>query len=195
MYIYYSNHCNKSRELLNFLYKTPFRDKFKYVCIDNRVKQGDQIFILLNNGQRFPLPSQIRKVPTLLNTETNELYVGEQIKHFLVPPAHKIERQNDAINHDPDAFSFGINNGSAFGVKSDSFSYLTQSEQEMRAQGQGGMKQLYNYVTLNSYDQKIETPEEESIDQQRAGSLDLKQIEHERSIDFNSFQKQQNMNM
>ena len=93
MYIYYSNHCNKCKELLNFLYKTPFRDKFKYVCIDNRVKYDDQIYILFNNGQKFPLPSQIKKVPALLNTETNELFIGDQIKDFLVPPAHKIQRK------------------------------------------------------------------------------------------------------
>ena len=43
MYIYYSNHCNKSKES-KFLYKSPFRNKFKYVNIDNRIKENNQIF-------------------------------------------------------------------------------------------------------------------------------------------------------
>ena len=54
MFIYYSNHCNKSKELLHALYKTPLRDNFKYVNIDNRIKENGNIFILLNNGQKFP---------------------------------------------------------------------------------------------------------------------------------------------
>lgn len=189
MYLYYSNHCNKCRELLNFLYKTPFRDRFKYVCIDNRVKNGNQILILLNNGQKFPLPPQIRNVPTMLNPETNEIYVGEQIKHFLIPPANKIQRQNEAINNDPDAFTFGINSGSSFGVTSDSYSYLNQSESEMKAEGNGGMKQMYNYVSLNNYDQKINTPSEDNNGNGKIGSINLEQLEQQRNNDLRAFNK------
>tara|TARA_Y100001970_G_scaffold190230_1_gene231306 strand:- start:126 stop:716 length:591 start_codon:yes stop_codon:yes gene_type:complete len=194
MYLYYSNHCEKCKELLNFLYKTPLRDKFKYVCIDNRVREGNQLFIILNNGHKFPLPSQIQNVPTLLNPETNELYVGEQIKNFLIPPQQKIQRQNQQINNDPDAFTFGINSGSSFGVNSDSYSYLNQSESEMKAQGNGGMKQLYNYVTLNNYDQqKINTPDEEDNREQKIGNISLESLEQQRNQDLNVFNKNQKM--
>lgn len=189
MFLYYSNHCNKCKELLNFLYKSPFRDRFKYVCIDNRVKQGDQILILLNNGQKFPLPPLIRGVPSLLNPESGDIYVGDKIKHFLIPPDRKIQRQNEAINHDPDAFTFGINSGSSFGVNSDSYSYLNQSESEMKAEGDGGMKQMYNYVSLNNYEQKINTPSEENNNNGRLGSINLEQLEQQRNNDLQAFNK------
>ena len=197
MYIYYSNHCNKSKELLNFLYKSPFRNKFKYVNIDNRVKENNQIFILLNNGQKFPLPSQIRNVPTLLNSESGEIYVGDQIKEFLVPSHKKIQRQIQQINEDPDAFTFGSNSGggNAFGVMSDSFSFLNQSESEMKADGSGGTRQMYNYVSLNNYNQTIDTPQDDDNNEGsgRMKNINLEQLEHQRNQDLQKINSNQNM--
>tara|TARA_X000000950_G_C13902872_1_gene655560 strand:+ start:1151 stop:1747 length:597 start_codon:yes stop_codon:yes gene_type:complete len=196
MYIYYSNHCNKSKELLNFLYKSPFRNKFKYVNIDNRIKENNQIFILLNNGQKFPLPSQIRNVPTLLNPESGEIYVGDQIKSFLVPSHTKIQRQMQEVNEDPDAFTFGSNGGgNAYGVMSDSFSFLNQSEKEMKADGSGGMRQMYNYVSLNNYNQTINTPQDEDNDERgsKMRNVNLEQLEHQRNQDLEKMNNNQKM--
>lgn len=193
MFLYYSNYCNKCKELLNFLYKTQFRDEFKYICIDNRIKENNQILILLNNGQKIPLPPMITSVPTLLNPENKEIYIGDQIKHFLIPPQNKIQRQNDNINKDPDAFTFGLNSAPCSGVISDSYSFLSQSEDELKAEGNGGMSQLYNYVTLNNYDNnKINTPEEED-NLKNNNNFSLESLEQQRNADLKSIENNQKM--
>ena len=196
MYIYYSNHCNKSKELLNFLYKSPFRNKFKYVNIDNRIKENNQIFILLNNGQKFPLPTQIRNVPTLLNPESGEIYVGDQIKSFLVPSHTKIQREMKQVNEDPDAFTFGMTGGgNAYGVMSDSYSFLNQSETEMKADGSGGTRQMYNYVSLNNYNQTIDTPQDDDNDDRhgKMRNINLEQLEQQRNQDLQKMNNNQKM--
>ena len=196
MYIYYSNHCNKSKELLNFLYKSPFRNKFKYVNIDNRIKENNQIFILLNNGQKFPLPGQIKSVPSLLNPETGEIFVGDQIKNFLIPPQQNIQRQIQQVNQDPDAFTFGSNcGGNAYGVMSDSYSFLNQSESEMKADGSGGTRQMYNYVSLNNYNQTINTPPEDDNGEQngKMRNINLEQLEQQRNQDLQKMNNNQKM--
>ena len=193
MFLYYSNYCNKCKELLNFLYKTPFRDQFKYICIDNRRNNNGQIVILLNNGYEIPLPPQIKSVPSLLNNENGQIFVGEEIKSFLMPPEKKIQRQNQEINNDPDAFTFGMNSAPLSGVVSDTYSFLSQSEDELKASGNGGLSQLYNYVTLNNYDNiRINTVEEDDSNKSnKIGNISLESLEQQRNNDIQNIQQNQ----
>jgi hypothetical protein len=50
---------------------------------------------------------------------------------------------------EPMAFSFG--SGGGFGdVVSDSYSFLDQAPEDLEAKGNGGMRQMHNYVDLNT---------------------------------------------
>ena len=192
MFIYYSNHCNKSKELLHALYKTPLRDNFKYVNIDNRIKENGNIFILLKNGQKFHLPKEIKNVPTLLNPESKEILVGNQILNYLFPKNKNIQKKNENINNDPDSFMFN-SSGSMHGVVSDSFSYFNQSESELKAEGNGGTRQLYNYVGLDNYNNNnIETPQEDDNNDKKM-NMTLEELENRRMNDLNNINKNQPM--
>ena len=100
------------------------------------------------------------------------------------------------VNEDPDAFTFGSNGGgNSYGVMSDSFSFLNQSENEMKADGSGGMRQMYNYVSLNNYNQKINTPQDEDNDDRvgKMRNINLEQLEQERNKDLEKMNNNQKM--
>ena len=55
------------------------------------------------------------------------------------------------------AFSLG---GGGFGIVSDQFSFLDMDENDLSAKGNGGVRQMHNYVNLQ-YSDKISTPEDD----------------------------------
>jgi len=66
----------------------------------------------------------------------------------------------EATNNNMEPNGFSVNDGfSAFGVHSDTYSYLDMSSDELSAKGNGGSRQLYNYADLNQTE-VISTPEE-----------------------------------
>ena len=77
-------------------------------------------------------------------------------------------------NLEPLAFS-----GSEMGTcMSDSYSYLDQSSDEMNAKGEGGLRQMHSFVTLN-HDDKIYTPEDD-YEPDKVGEVDLGKLQAER---------------
>ena len=85
--------------------------------------------------------------------------------------------------------------GNAYGVMSDSYSFLNQSETEMKADGSGGTRQMYNYVSLNNYNQTIETPQDEDNDEKsgRMRNINLEQLEQQRNQDLQKLNNNQKM--
>ena len=93
--------------------------------------------------------------------KNNELLFGEDInKHFEYKIKNKeIEKQVDSRTDklEPESFSLGDLMGS---VKSDNFSFIDMSADELSAKGNGGSRLMYNYSGLEDT-QKIYTPEED----------------------------------
>ena len=83
--------------------------------------------------------------------------------------------------------------GSMHGVVSDSFSYFNQSESELKAEGNGGTRQLYNYVGLDNYNNNnIETPQEDDNNDKKM-NMTLEELENRRMNDLNNINKNQPM--
>ena len=91
---------------------------------------------------------------------------------------------NDAtgFNGEPNSFSLGRESMGGFGVASDNYSFLDQSPDELSAKGNGGMRQLYNYATLDLVD-KIETPPD-NYSPDKVGSVSLEQLQQKRNLDI-----------
>jgi len=66
-------------------------------------------------------------------------------------------------------------------VVSDNFSFLDQTDEELSAKGSGGMRQLYNYATINHND-TIQTPPD-SYSPDKVGSNSLEQLMAQRDKD------------
>jgi hypothetical protein len=154
--LYYSNFCEHSKKLLNTLSKANLTNDIHFICIDKRTKDSNnKIFITLENGQKIIMPENVTRVPALLllNQGYNVLY-GDAILNYFKPKQEQQIKQATQNNIEPMAFSFG---GGFSNVVSDQYSFLDMDPDALSAKGDGGLRQMHNYVNLNYMDQ-ISTP-------------------------------------
>jgi hypothetical protein len=149
--LYYSNFCEHSKKLLNILPKANIQKDIHFICIDKRVKDNNKTYIVLENGQKIILPDNVSRVPALLllNQGYSVLY-GEAILQYFKPKQEAMVKQATQNNLEPSAFSFG--GGGGF-IASDQYSFLDMDSASLEAKGDGGMRQMHNYVDLNYSDQ------------------------------------------
>ena len=149
--LYYSKYCEVSKKYLQILSKSNIQKDIHFICIDKRVKDSNnKTYIILENGQKIILPDNVTRVPALLLlTKGYEVLYGEQILQYLKPRQQQEVRQATKNNMEPMAFSLG--GGGGFGdIVSDQYSFLDQDPNELKADGNGGMRQMHNYVDLNT---------------------------------------------
>ena len=191
--IYYSNHCDKSKAVLTALSKSRLQDDIHFLCIDKRVKSGTGAWhIITETGEKVLLPPQVNRVPALLLlNKGHQVLYGEQILQHFQPKNAALNDVATGFNGEPNAFALGRESmGSGFGVASDNYSFLDQSADELSAKGNGGMRQLYNYATIDLVD-KIETPPD-TYSPDKVGSVSLEQLQNKRSLEIQNQQQQQN---
>ena len=155
--LYYSNFCEHSKKLLQTLSKTQSSKDIHFICIDKRTKGPDnKIYLILESGQKIVMPENVTKVPALLLLNQNyQVLYGDNIYNHLKPAQEVITRQATSNNMEPMAFSLG--GGS---IASDQYSFLDMDSEELNTKGNGGMRQMHNYVPLN-YSDTISTPTDE----------------------------------
>jgi|LakMenE01Jun11ns_1017448.scaffolds.fasta_scaffold9588777_2 hypothetical protein len=146
--LYYSKYCEVSKKYLQTLSKSNVQKDIHFICIDKRLKENGKTYIVLDNGQKIILPENVTRVPALLllNQGYTVLY-GEQILQHLKPRQEVEVRQATKNNMEPMAFSFG---GGLGDIVSDQYSFLDQAPEDLEAKGNGGMRQMHNYVDLNT---------------------------------------------
>lgn len=191
--IYYSTHCNKSKAVLTALSKSRLQDDIHFLCIDKRVKSSTgAVHIITETGEKVLLPPQVNRVPALLLlNKGHQVLYGEQILQHFQPKNAALNDVATGFNGEPNAFALGRESmGSGFGVASDNYSFLDQSADELSAKGNGGMRQLYNYATIDLVD-KIETPPD-TYSPDKVGSVSLEQLQNKRSLEIQNQQQQQN---
>ena len=105
--------------------------------------------------------------------------VAQQIQPQRPTPTQQIMQQSE-----PSAFSF--DGGSAFGVVSDTFSFLDQDPESLLAKGNGGMRQQHHYVRPD-VDISITTPPD-NYSPDKIGSVSVEQMQQQRNSDV-SFQR------
>lgn len=157
--LYYSNYCDNCKKLLQILSRTQLKDELHFLCIDKRVTMPDgSIHLLIKNGQQVLLPPTVSKVPALILVNNGfHVLFGDQIYQHL-QPKEKSEQNRATFNQgEPDAFTFA--SFSPSGITSDHYSFLDMNADELLAKGQGGLRQLHNYVNFNEDGMmNIETP-------------------------------------
>ncbi len=118
--------------------------KFQYICIDNRVKEADgKVKIVLQNGAKVIMPPTLTSIPGLMLLDQNfRILYGDQIYKYIEPKQQEETREATQNNMEPSAFAFG-GSGS---IVSDNFSFL---DQDLKAEGNGGTRQMHHYESLN----------------------------------------------
>jgi|688.fasta_scaffold541007_2 hypothetical protein len=149
--LYYSNFCEHSKKLLQIISKAGAAQEIHFICIDKRVKEQNKTFIVLENGQKIVMPENVNRVPALLLLNKGyEVLYGESILQHLKPKQEIAVKKATENNLEPMAFAFG---GGGFGsVTSDQYSFLDMDSDSLAAKGNGGVRQMHNYVDLNYVD-------------------------------------------
>jgi len=192
--IYYSNSCDRCKAVLTALSKSQVSNEIHFLCIDKRVKSATGAWhILTESGEKVLLPPQVNRVPALLLlNKGHQVLYGDQILQHFQPKNVALNDQATGFNGEPNAFALGRESmGSGFGVASDNYSFLDQSADELSAKGNGGMRQLYNYATIDLVD-KIETPPD-TYSPDKVGSVSLEQLQQKRQSEIQNQPQQQNM--
>jgi len=147
--LYYSKYCDVSKKYIQMLSKSNVQKDIHFICIDKRVKDSNnKTYIILENGQKIILPENVTRVPALLLlTQGYQVLYGEQILQHLKPRQEVEVRQATQNNMEPMAFSFG---GGFNNIVSDQYSFLDTAPEDLEAKGNGGMRQMHNYVDLNT---------------------------------------------
>ena len=181
--LYYSNFCEHSKNILKVLSQMNLGKDVHFICIDKRVKDANnKTYIVLDNGQKIIMPENVNRVPALLllNQGYHVLY-GESILQHLKPKQQAQVKQATQNNMEPMAFSFGGGFGSGF-VQSDQFSFLDMDADALSAKGNGGARQMHNYVDLN-FSHSINTPQDDfdyKSSNKIAKDLTIEQLQQQR---------------
>ena len=69
-----------------------------------------------------------------------------------------------------------------YGVASDTYSFWDQTSDDFSAKGNGGMRQLYNYATIDS-NMRIESPKEDYTPD-KIGSVSLENLQQQRQSEI-----------
>ena len=187
--LYYSNYCDKCKNLLRLVGKSELKKDMLFICIDKRFRNPSNggIYVILENQQKIVLPPQVQKVPAmLLLKDGNRVIFGNEIMDKIKPREEYNDAKATGFNGEPNAFCLGNDNIGGFGVASDNFSFWDQGSDELLAKGDGGLRQMYNYATV---DQKfnIDTPPD-TCAPDKVGETALKDMEDQRNQDLRSQQ-------
>jgi hypothetical protein len=154
---YYSNYCDPSKKLLQKIAKTKLQQEIHFICIDQReITKNGQIHIIFNQ-ERLILPPVITRVPALYFTDTNKALFGDDIQSYLLPKEQTLNHVATGGQGEPECFSIQSMN-----QLSDNYSFLDQSPEDLYAKGNGGMRQLRHFSSLQE-ETSIHTPDEDYV--------------------------------
>ena len=182
--LYYSNFCEHSKKLLQTISKANISNEIHFICIDKRMKDpsSNKVYIILENGQKIVMPENVNRVPALLLlTKGYNVLYGESILQHLKPKQEQVVREATQNNMEPSAFSFG----GGF-VTSDQYSFLDMDSDSLSAKGNGGTRQMHNYVDMNFMD-KINTPADDQdykTSNKISGDLTVEQLQQQRESEL-----------
>lgn len=157
--LYYSNYCKHSQKILNFFVKNNLTDKVSFICIDKRKHDPTtgQVYITLENGTHISLPPNVHAVPSLLLVKQNyNVIMGDNI---MAKYQTTIEDNNKTATLEQGE-PIGISLASAVigSVISEQYTSYNATPQELSTKGNGGTRQLFNYVKANEDPPSISTP-------------------------------------
>ena len=97
--MYYSKFCKNSDRIIQILSRSSVKDYIHFIPIDKRINSNGKWTILLDNGDKVLLPSNIQKVPALLLLHNgNRILFGDEILHFFRDDFDKERKKSTNFN-------------------------------------------------------------------------------------------------
>ena len=192
--LYYSNFCEPSKKLLQNVSKTQNAKNIHFICIDKRVKDTNgKVFIVLQNGQKIIMPENVTRVPALLLLNQNyKVIYGDEIYQYFKPNVEQEIKQATKNNMEPVTFQdgFGAFSGFGGGIVSDNYSFLDQTDDELGVKGNGGLRQMHSYVSLNdSMNLTMNLPTEngeQNTHKLREGEMSIEALQRKRDQELSN---------
>jgi MFS superfamily sulfate permease-like transporter len=184
--LFFSNYCNHCKNLLSELEKKTVIQNIQLICIDNRQIIDNIIYINLQNGSKMPLPPMINSVPSLCLVPNYEILTGMDIYNYYVPLSKSIQDEREKIECEPNPFSIDLETSGSYGVSSDKYSFWDTDNDDLSASGNGGLRQMYNYVTYDHDIEPIKTINEEIKTDKITMSLEQLQQQRNSQIPINN---------
>ncbi len=193
--LYYSNFCEPSKKLLQTVTKTQNTNNIHFICIDKRVKdQNGKTYIVLQNGQKIIMPENVKRVPALLLLNQNyKVIYGDEIYSHLRPQVETQIKQATKNNMEPVHFQDGFSAFGGFGggsIVSDNYSFLDQSDADLSVKGNGGLRQMHSYVTLNdSMNLTMKLPQDDheyKADKIKEGEMSVEALQRRREEELSN---------
>ena len=158
--LYYSNFCQNSQKVIQYISKAGLIDKLNAICIDKRMvdpKTG-QMQIQMENGKKILLPPNVHSVPALLIVKRNysAIFGQEIIKYFEPAILAKIKDAN-SITGEPVGISLTGSTGN-LNIVSEQYTLYDLTPEELSAKGVGGRRPMYNYTSDDQPSFSIPTP-------------------------------------
>lgn len=177
--LYYSNYCKHSQKIIKTLSKKNLEGRVHFISIDKRETLDGKTYILLEQGKKLLLPPVVQSVPAIYDLNNHNVEFGPNVLRIV-----ELMNSGNTQLEEPDPFTFMTGD-----IISDSYSFLDLKSEEMLAKGNGGIKQMHNYVGIDSII-KINTPDEDYVPD-KVGGNDLEKYQRERSQMLHEIAKQQ----
>jgi len=161
--LYYSNFCKHSQRVLQFLVKGNLANQLNFLCIDKRARDpnNNQMYIILESGQRVIMPPNVQSVPALLLVKQSyRVILGDDIITHFQPAVQKHAQKIAATasyQGEPTGISLMPSNG-GMNIMSEPYTFYSLTPEELSAKGTGGRRQMYNYISANQDIVSINTP-------------------------------------
>jgi len=185
--LYYSNYCKHSQQVLKYLVKANLLNQLNFICIDKRSRDpnNNQTYIQLENGQKVILPPNIQSVPSLLLVKQNyRVVTGEDIIRHYQPKAQQIVQQATAnMGGEPSGMALNASNN-GMNIMSEQYTMYNLTPDELSAKGNGGRRQLYNYVPAGQEILTIPTPDDNYQPDKVSNSLTIDVLQQNRNKDI-----------
>ena len=190
--LYYSNHCKHCQKIIQFLSKGGLLESINAYNIDKRRldPKTNQTMIILDNGSEVLLPPNIHSVPAMLLIKKNyQVVLGDDIiQHFEPAMKKKIANANFG-NGEPLAYAID-NSTRGTNIVSENFTYYDMTPQELSAKGEGGQRQMYNYVSASQDVNFIQTPPDTYKPDKLENGITIDNLQEQRNAEIPSMNQQ-----
>jgi hypothetical protein len=144
------------------------------------------MYITLENGKRVVMPPNIQNVPSLLLVKRNyQVISGEDIIRHFQPSTQTPQSGLIRFNGEPIGTALMPSN-SGMNILSEPYTMYNLTPEELSAKGNGGRRQMYNYVSAHQDVVSINTPPDTYHPDKVATDVTVDVLQQKRNSDIQS---------
>jgi hypothetical protein len=185
--LYYSNFCQHSKKVIDYIAKSGLIEKIHAICIDKRsTDHTGQVFVTLENGKKIMLPPNVHSVPVLLLGKQNySAVLGNDILDYFKPQVNEETETAQQYNGEP--IGVPLSQSSAgVAIISEKFTPYDLLPDDLSAKSMSQKRPMHNYVSADHHNYKIPTPPDTYRPDKVDSSVSIDTLTEQRNSDINA---------